>query len=266
MFGISPTAYDLRFRMFGIPIRVHPMFWLATAILGSNSNTLLPELLLWIGCVFVSILVHELGHGLLAERYSNCREILLYSFGGLCFYSPEPRSESQRLGITLAGPGAGFLLCLVFMLLTSLTWGISPREHLVLAERIIGFNPEGSSDVIRSVIPKFPGHRSLDLYQNMVFINLMWGLVNLLPIMPLDGGHVSQILLTRFNGAHGLRWSHIVSLLTAGIIAGYCLTRPNPDIFLVVMFGSLALMSYQSLQAIHQSQLYRSQNDDWWRR
>jgi Zn-dependent protease len=264
MLGISPTAYDLRFQIFGIPIRVHPMFWLAGALIASNQP--LPAMALWIACAFVSILVHELGHGLVANRYSNCREIVLYTLGGLCFYSPEPRRPSQQLAITLAGPGAGFLLCLVFMMGTSLVWGVTPREHLSLAAGTVGIEALSSPELNLSAILKFPSRATFHLYSIMVFINLMWGLVNLLPIVPLDGGRVSQTLLTLYNRSQGQRWSYIVSLLTAGILAVYGMTRPEPNLFLVIMFGSLAFMSYQSLQTIHQTQLHSSGEDDWWRR
>lgn len=265
MLGISPTAYDLRFQIFGIPIRVHPMFWLAGALIASNQP--LPAMALWIACAFVSILVHELGHGLLAQRYSNCREILLYTLGGLCFYSPEPRRSSHQLAITLAGPGAGFLLCLVFMIGTSLVWGITPREHFSLACETVGLESRADPGYLMSAILKFPGQTSFRLYHNMVFINLMWGLVNLLPIVPLDGGRVSQTLLSLYDRSQAQRWSYIVSLLTSGILTAYVMSRPgDPDLFLIIMFGSLAFMSYQSLQAIHQTQLDRSGGDDWWGR
>jgi Zn-dependent protease len=266
MLGISPSAYDLRFQLFGIPIRVHPMFWLATALIASNQPV--PAMILWIACAFVSILVHELGHGLLAQRYSTCREIVLYTLGGLCFYSPEPRRPAHQLAITLAGPGAGFLLCIVFMMGASLVWGITPVEHFSLAAGIVGARSVASDEALMSVAAKFLGRPvAWDIYYDMVFINLMWGLVNLLPIVPLDGGRVSQTLLSLYNPSQGQRWSYIVSLLTSGILAAYVMSRPGePDIFLIIMFGSLAFMSYQSLQAIHQAQLYSSGGDDWWRR
>ena len=59
------TPYDLAFRLFGFRVRVHPLFWLGTAIFGGN--LLQPPggieyLLVWIVVVLVSILVHELGH------------------------------------------------------------------------------------------------------------------------------------------------------------------------------------------------------------
>ena len=61
------TPYDLRFNLFGIPVRVHPLFWLVAAILGAGSDPDPIELLLWIGTVFVSILIHEMGHALAAR-------------------------------------------------------------------------------------------------------------------------------------------------------------------------------------------------------
>ena len=64
MFGqIAPTEFDLHFSVFGISVRVHPMFWLGTAILGSNwLKAGIEYLLIWIAVVLVSIVVHELGH------------------------------------------------------------------------------------------------------------------------------------------------------------------------------------------------------------
>src|SRR5262245_37099251 len=65
--GPEPLPYDLRWRMFGIPVRVHWTFWLFTAILGFNIVEFgFVYLLVWMACAFVSILVHELGHALTA--------------------------------------------------------------------------------------------------------------------------------------------------------------------------------------------------------
>lgn len=63
MFGVPETPYDLRFQLLGMPVRVHPLFWLVAAMLGWRNENI-PLVLIWVGCVFVSILVHEYGHGL----------------------------------------------------------------------------------------------------------------------------------------------------------------------------------------------------------
>jgi stage IV sporulation protein FB len=58
MFGtVAPTPYDLRFSLFGIPVRVHPFFWLVSLVMGWSPHA--PQLMVvWVACVFVSILVH----------------------------------------------------------------------------------------------------------------------------------------------------------------------------------------------------------------
>src|SRR5258708_4925044 len=67
MLGIPErTAYDLQFRVFGFPVRIHPLFWLGSLILGWQVGEW-PERFLWIGCVLVSVLVHELGHAVAAR-------------------------------------------------------------------------------------------------------------------------------------------------------------------------------------------------------
>ena len=62
MFGVSETPYDLRFHALGIPVRVHPLFWLGAALLAGRADDL-AVIVIWVACVFVSILVHEYGMG-----------------------------------------------------------------------------------------------------------------------------------------------------------------------------------------------------------
>ena len=68
MLGATETPYDLRFRLLGIPVRIHPMFWLIMALLGWENRNL-GAVLLWVACALVSILVHEFGHGLMSKAY-----------------------------------------------------------------------------------------------------------------------------------------------------------------------------------------------------
>src|SRR5579875_2541086 len=124
MLGASETPYDLRFRALGIPVRVHPFFWLVAAMLGwQNEN--IPVVLIWVGCVFVSILVHEYGHGLMARAFGASPSIVLHGFGGLCIYQPDRQTPRQRLAVLLCGPGAGFVLCLAVMLVFSAAFGLT---------------------------------------------------------------------------------------------------------------------------------------------
>jgi stage IV sporulation protein FB len=181
--------------MFGISVRVHPMFWVISAILGWNlmeEKAGVPFLLTWIGCVFVSILIHELGHVVAGRMFGAFGNIVLYSFGGLAIGSSNLSRRWQRLIVYLAGPAAQFLL---LGLLLALVRQPAIRERL--------------------------GHYPLAIAALLflIEINWLWPMVNLLPLWPLDGGRVSRELFQWWLPRQGVRISLIVSLLVAAVIA-----------------------------------------------
>ena len=106
-----PTPYDLNFHVLGFPVRVHPFFWAGSLLLGlgiTNGDPL--RMLIWIGAVFLSIVVHEMGHALAACRQGWQPRITLHAFGGLASYQPTYHTPRVQVLISLAGPLAGFLL------------------------------------------------------------------------------------------------------------------------------------------------------------
>jgi membrane-associated protease RseP (regulator of RpoE activity) len=229
----EPTAYDLRFRLLGIPVRVHPLFWLVTALMARDEN--LGPIVIWIGCVFVSILVHEYGHGLMSRFFRCSPSIVLYGMGGLCYSESERQTPWQRLAVLFAGPGAGLLFfgCIELGLITL---GIPRRD---LGQEIVW-----------------------DLTQ----INLYWSIVNLFPIWPLDGGQITGVVLTMLNRRKGMNWTHAVSLVTAAVVAMWWF-REN-QMFLGIFFALFALVNFQILQAHHHTAKYGVLEDDadWWKR
>ncbi len=262
MLGASLTPYDVRFRFLDIPVRIHPLFWLMMAVLGWRDNNL-PAVLIWVACALVSILVHEYGHGLMAKLFGGSPSIVLYGLGGLC-YSQGERTARQRLAVLLAGPGAGFLLCLAVLALTSLTLKIHGNEHLAVMQELVGLG--GNQDAIMGALSKFSSSTTLRVYEYMIWINLMWGLVNLLPIYPLDGGQATQVLLSQVDRRSGVRWGHTVSLITAGVLAILAATVLRGDYYPTIFFGLLAVMNYQILQSLHHAQSFGVyHDDDWWR-
>ena len=271
MFGVSETPYDLRFHALGIPVRVHPLFWLTGALLAGRSDDL-SEILLWIACVFFSILVHEYGHGLTAKRFGGSPSIVLWMGGGLCYSQKEYQSPLQRLAVVLWGPGAGFVLCALVMVVYSALFGLTPREHLSIVRELLGL-PADQGALLSTAMKLGIGgagkpDTSFTIYWYLVQINIIWSLVNLLPIFPLDGGRVSEIVLSYFNPREGRRWSHIISLVLAGLLAVLTFARiEDGSYFLPFFFLFFAIVNYQILQSIHQAQSYGLSNDeDWWRR
>ena len=99
----------LRFGLFGIPVRVLPWFWLTTFFTGASNDTGL--VLIWIAVVFVSILIHELGHVLAYRAFGTKGEILLYGWGGLAVpLRGRAWNTFQQVVVSAAGPMAGFCL------------------------------------------------------------------------------------------------------------------------------------------------------------
>ena len=238
-----PTRYDLRFSIAGIPVRVHPVFWLLTLLLGATGDLILIPI--WLLVVFVSILVHELGHALAFRRYGQRSHIVLHFAGGLTI--PETTywgsgvanvylSPNQNIFISLAGPGAGFLLA-----------------ALVIAAVLLAGGSIGTSWLL-GILPlplaaELPfGGSILNLFVRlMLWVNIFWGLVNLLPVFPLDGGQVARNVLIQYDPINGVRKSLWLSVIVGGSFALVGLIYFG-SIFMALLFGLLAFQSYQSLQ------------------
>ncbi len=258
---VAETPYDLRFRLLGVPVRVHPMFWLISALLGAGGvGRDLGLVALWVGCVFASILVHEFGHALMGRRFGGSPSVLLYSFGGLCLSSGE-RTPRQRLAVLLAGPGAGLLLYVATMAAYALLYGVTIRENLALSLRILGLNSDPAASL--TGFARMGMGRAGDIYWMLLQINLFWSIINLMPIWPLDGGQVAQVLLSQANRREGVRWSHGISFVTAGLLALFLGIRSD-NLFMTFFMGYFALTNFQILQSLHQSARY-GERDDWWR-
>ena len=260
MFFLEPTEtpYDLRWRMFGIDVRVHPMFWGISVFMGWSTIWMgFQYLAIWVACVFVSILIHELGHVCMGQILGSRGHIVLYGFGGLAIGSNQLERRWQRIAVSFAGPLAGFLF-LGAILLTLWRWDEEAFPYyLFLTKASLGLPLEWGNDV--GFIPRLPHPAMLFTIHNLIFINLMWGLVNLLPVWPLDGGQISRETLEGITPARGLYLSLGISLTVASLLSLHCFlviggSRLLPldfgSFYTAILFGVLALQSYQMLQRI----------------
>jgi stage IV sporulation protein FB len=268
------TAWDLRWRMFGIPVRVHPMFWLVCLFMGQAAlNQGAVYLLSWVACVFVSILIHELGHVAAGMFFGSRGHIVLHAFGGLAIGSNQLRERWQRIAVSLAGPGAGFLLLIALFGFFLVRDPADVSAYFAVAASELGFPWPQDADVLGHLRAMMVERRlEFAIVNDLIFINLLWGLLNLLPIWPLDGGQVSREVCENASPGRGLNLSLTISTATAGFLAVCAIAdwagRPilpfafgSP--FTAIMFGLLAWQSYQSLGRI-QSQ--RRWTDDHWDR
>lgn len=158
------------------------------------------------GVVFgASILVHELGHAVAANRLGlSVQGIRLHGLGGHCDYNGHT-TNGRRLLIALAGPAAGLAL-----------------GALAIA----------AQQTVLAAVPGIPPliYRLVGL---LIWVNLFWSLFNLLPMIPLDGGSAMQnalrLRLKARRAAEAAKW---VSLVTAGIVGIAALSMGMRIIFL----------------------------------
>jgi Zn-dependent protease len=239
-----PTRYDLRFTLAGFPVRVHPLFWLIALLLGSSSGDPL-QILIWVLVVFVSILIHELGHALAFRRYGLSSQIILHFAGGLTVpesalwgnrWANVALGPNEQIFISVAGPGAGFLLAGLIIVAVLVSGGS------IITARLLGFIPLPAF----ASLP-FGGPILGDLITSLLWVNIFWGFINLMPVYPLDGGNVARYILLQVDPIAGVRKSLWVSVITGGLIALIAFFLLH-SVYMAILFGFLAFQSYQSLQ------------------
>lgn len=212
MFGMAgETEFDLRFSAFGIPVRIHPIFWASSAWIvwdGNNPG----NIFLGILCLLISVLVHELGHALMCRRFGFSSEIVLYFLGG---YATGTRfSTWKNVKVSIAGPAAGFALFIVSY----------------LAFRYFQLN---QPDVLRSE------HAVFVCLRWLLFMNLMWSVLNLVPCLPLDGGQIAQVLIHRYAPRQATERVAQLSILASGFVAVwsiYCMQNPEVNLIPIPQF------------------------------
>jgi Zn-dependent protease/CBS domain-containing protein len=159
-----------RLKIFGIPVRLHFTFLLLLVFLifigfgGSQSG---PAAAVYIFALFVSVLLHEVGHALVARLYGlRTLEIVMYPIGGVSRLERPPSSRQEPL-IALAGPFVNLVIAVVLL--------ATQHDFLPL-------------ETLR--IPT-----DANLIERIAVGNLLLAVFNLLPAYPMDGGRVLRALI-----------------------------------------------------------------------
>jgi Zn-dependent protease len=185
-------SFQLRFHLGKIPVRIHPTFFLVAAFIAVAWDQKDPlALAALVAVVLVSVLLHELGHAATGFFLGVQPSIELHIMGGTTSWTGgADLSAGKRIAISLAGPAAGFALA---AFVHGLGLGAFPPT------------PFGAA-----------------LYEFILFVNFRWGVLNLLPMLPLDGGNVMAQVLNLLTRGRGERPARIVSLGFAGlaVVAG----------------------------------------------
>lgn len=204
-------------RLFGFPVHVRSGFVIFLVLLGALYQSVSG---LWlIGALAAFTLIHEFGHAVVARHFGAHAEISLDFMAGYTSYGmPSGRTLSrlQRSAITFAGP-------LVQIVIGSLT---------VLA--------------LGGSLERPPGIGSTDAQYAVWWAGPVIGVINLIPVLPLDGGQLALQTLSAIAGRNMLRTMAALSLIVtvALTVAGYFSAYRGYAIFgAFLAWGQLQILS-----------------------
>lgn len=172
----------MQFSFGSIPVRIQPFFLILILLIGWLSTQSLPLTMIWAVVIFFSVLVHELGHALTAKSFGQSVMIELFGMGGVTYRKGPPLKKWQDFVIVFNGPLAGFCLGAMAYFIVRIV-GVEP-PNLITYSLIVAFN-----------------------------VNIFWTIINLLPVHPLDGGHLLRILLEGMMGFRGTQVALFLSTI-----------------------------------------------------
>ncbi|MFI0434822.1 MAG: M50 family metallopeptidase [Parachlamydiaceae bacterium] len=195
-----------------IPVQIYPFFWILILLIGWINSLTVTGTLIWSIVILVSVLIHEYGHALTALFFGQEAEINLVGLGGVTKRDGPKLSQWKEFLIVLNGPLAGFLL-------------------FAIAYFLIDHVPERNKILVYAL-------------EVMIEVNFFWTLLNLLPVLPLDGGNLLRILLEGMFGVQGLKVAFVISIVLAAVIGFYFFVIQQ--MFMGALFLMLGFESYRA--------------------
>lgn len=169
--------------MNAIPIKISTSFWLLSGLIGFLYSQD-PLIIFFLVCiVFISVFIHEMGHAITATFFGQKASIEFGFLGGLTVRQGPHLTIAKEFLVTLMGP-----LCSIFLAL-------------------IGY-------LVAGIVPK-DNEAAHTFFSLMAIANTFWSLLNLLPVLPLDGGRLMQLALESFFGRSGERFAYLVSFIAS---------------------------------------------------
>lgn len=164
-----------------IPLSVYPSFWALAILIALANGTTISEMVIWVGVVFVSVIIHEMGHAITAILFGQSVAIELRGLGGVTIPLGGKLSQGKEFVVVFMGPLFGFLLA-------------------------------GLAFIALQVPVIYP---SILIYSlKVIYIaNILWSILNLLPVLPLDGGRLMMIFFEKLFGHSGVKFSYLFSCL-----------------------------------------------------
>jgi Zn-dependent protease/CBS domain-containing protein len=211
------------------------IFWLSTPFretLHSSDAVAYMTTVISVLLLFVSLIIHEFGHALVARRQGvEVKRIDLFLFGGLTHMSRDAASPGEEFKIAVAGPLATLGVILVCLGLDIAIVGTHRLTHAIVLDNDIQITP-----VLLSLSWLLP-------------MNVLVFLFNIVPAFPLDGGRIARAAVWRLTGEkrRGTQFAARLGQAFAIFLAGI-------GIWLLLAYGSfsglwLAAMSFLLYQS-----------------
>jgi Zn-dependent protease len=222
-------------RVAGIDVFLHPTFLLLLAFVGATQGGL--EAMMIVSAAFGCVLLHELGHALMARQYGiETEDITLYPIGGVARLQRMPRSPGAELLIALAGPAVNVALAAGLFALRVFLW------------------PSGWD------APPLAGFLG-----TLLALNVGLALFNLVPAFPMDGGRVLRALLSGWLGR--ARATQVAASLGRGLamlFGAYMLVNGHLwQVFLAVFIYFAAGVELNQVLAEERRREFGSGKDVW---
>ena len=206
----------MTFRIGNIPVQVHGSFFFTMLIFGMGDLKMPALLAVWVVGAFVAVLAHELGHALAGRMFGLSPAIQLHGMGGTTSWTAGKRlPPAKNLVVSFAGPFVGLLLGIPL--------------YLVLTRVAL------------------PGFQS-DAVWRLVQVTLGWSLLNLLPIVPLDGGNITMAFFQLFTPKKGETIARVISIVVALMVGAAALVFMQ-GLFPVLMAGLFIFQNVKALRA-----------------
>lgn len=217
----------LVFTIFGIKVQPRLVFFLVIGLIGFDVVPRLDLLPLWAAVAFVSVLIHELGHALVARAFGSEPEIEFLFFGAATKFPAKGITPWRNAVIAIAGPLAGIAVAVPGAL-----WMLS----LV-----------GPSDTIIALLAPSRGFAVLSAEAgpwigvavwSLTWTGGLWGILNLVPVRAVDGGQVLSGVIKTITPRYGVPITE--ALFSVTFLAGLTWALVNRNLwigFLIFMFG-----------------------------
>jgi Zn-dependent protease len=201
----------MRFPFFGVPVSVHWSF-LIVAFFGLNRYDSIPQVAGWTVAVFAAVLFHEAGHAFTAKAFGATQiSITLFALGGLTTWVPRrDMGPGKRFVVSAAGSAVGIALGLGILFLA--------RQGLL----------DGLPDWAHA------------FFETFILAGLLWGVLNWIPMLPLDGGHMLEHGLALIVPRYAERATLVITVVVgvALVIGAFAIQETFLGIFLIFLLVS----------------------------